>query len=135
MKKNLLLILCTLTLGLSSCKKEVLVAEPSNRTILLDILAKEWKTKDNGLTYYRDISVPENNANFNNRGHIVVAMSFEKIDVFEGLPQVYQGLSYTFTSEPGYVTLYLRRVDGQASAQPTFDSTAKITLIDAELID
>jgi len=136
MKKSILLILCALTLGLSSCKKEIITPESSNRTILVDILAADWQTTDGGYTYFRDISVPQNTKNFNDIGQIIVAMSFENVTVYEGLPQVYQGLSYRFTSDPGFVTIILSDPDGAiVSHAPTFDATAKITLVDAQLIN
>jgi len=137
MKKYLLLILCTITLGLSSCEKEVLVPNSSNRTILVDIFPNDWRTDDNGFTYYKVINVPENTANFNDIGHIAVSMSFEDVDVYEGLPQVYGNVSYRFTTEPGYVTIHLNNPAGNSIrvTQPTFESTAKITLIDSQLIN
>lgn len=133
MKKYLLLLLCTITVGLSSCKKELIA--PSNRTIIVDIAGKSWITNDGGVTYYTNIQVPENDANFNQRGHIVLAMAFENPDVYEGLPQVYLGISYTFTSQPGSVTIYQNAVSGAVINQPVGVSTAKITLIDSEIID
>lgn len=136
MKKYLLLILCTLTLAFSSCKKEVIAPETSNRTILFDILAADWKTTDGGYTYFKDISVPENTKNFNDSGQIIVAMSFEDVNVYEGLPQVFQGLSYRFTTDPGFVTIILTDPNGGLiNHAPTFDATAKITLIDSQLIN
>jgi hypothetical protein len=135
MKKYLLLLLCTVAIGLSSCKKETIL-EPSNRTILVDVFANQWRTDDGGFTYYTNIDVPENDASFNQIGHIVVAMSFENVNEYEGLPQVYNGLSYQFQSGIGYVRLVVSSPNsGTTINAPNFDATAKITLIDALLID
>jgi hypothetical protein len=135
MKKYLLLLLCTVTIGLSSCKKEVIVPESSNRTILLDIKSDEWQVSANRLGFYKDISVPENTAYFNNNGHVVVSMAFDNPDVFEGLPQVYQGITYRYSSEPNIVTIYIGNANGTALVTPPGIVTAKITLIDGILID
>jgi hypothetical protein len=135
MKKYLLLLLCTVTIGLSSCKKEVIVPESSNRTILLDIKSDEWQVSANRLGFYKDISVPENTPYFNNNGHVVVSMAFDNPDVFEGLPQVYQGITYRYSSEPNIVTIYIGNANGTALVTPPGIVTAKITLIDGILID
>lgn len=134
MKKYLLLLLVT-TIGLSSCKKEIIDSGQRNRTILVDIPGNNWKTTDGGRNYFTNISVPENTQQFNQSGHIVVAMAFENPDQYEGLPQVYLGISYTFTSQPGSVTIYQNAVDNHILTQPSGVSTAKITLIDSDIIN
>ena len=136
MKKYLLLLFCTVAVSLSSCKKETLITEPINRTILFDIFQNEWTTTDGGLTYFKRLSVPENTASFNQSGHIVVAMSFEDVNEYEGLPQVYNGLSYQFVSGQGYVTIIISSPNsGTPINRPNFDATAKVTLIDAVLLN
>ena len=135
MKKYVLLLLCTITLGLSSCKKEEFVTEPLNRTILVDITPNQWVPSGNGAGFYLDIDVPENNSSFNKSGHVVVSMSFDDPVVFEGLPQVYQGITYRYSAEPGIVTVYVGNANGTAAGRPTGTVTAKITLIDGQLID
>lgn len=135
MKKYLLLLLCTITVGLSSCKKETFITEPQNRTILFDIRPSDWVVSGNGLGFYKDVVVPENNDSFNRNGHVVVSMAFDDPLVYEGLPQVYQGVTYRYSAEPGFVTLYVGNANGSAVARPTGTVTAKITLIDGQLID
>lgn len=136
MKKTILLFLCILTVGLSSCKKEVLVTDPTNRTILVDIPLSNWVRATDGPYYYTNIDLPENNSNFNQSGHVIVSMSFANPDVYEGLPQVYGGASYTFNSQPGKLTIYINSVNNTTVPNlPLTVTTAKITLIDALLID
>jgi len=135
MKRTLLLLLCTITIGLSACKKETIITEPVNRTILFDIFPQDWTPSTDGLSYYRDIQVPENTADFNQSGQIVVAMSFEDVNIYEGLPQVYKGLTYRFTTEPGFVRIILNDPYDAPVSRPTFESTAKVTLIDGRIID
>lgn len=133
MKKYLLLFLCTLTVGLSSCKKEVIAPALQNRTVLVNIPPANWDLKADGTGYYTIIDVPENTSNFNQIGHIVVALSFGS-SVFEGLPEVYQNNTYRFDSRPKQVTLYIERVGNTPAVKPTVTVTAKVTLIDAEQI-
>jgi hypothetical protein len=135
MKKYLLLLLCTVAVTISSCKKETIITEPTNRTILFDIRPNDWVLSGNGLGYYKDVVVPENNDSFNRSGHVVVSMSFDDPLVYEGLPQVYQGVTYRYSAEPGFVTLYVGNANGTAVARPAGTVTAKITLIDGQLID
>lgn len=134
MKKYLLLLLVT-TIGLSSCKKEVIDSGQRNRTIIVDIPGSNWTSTDGGRNFSTRIDVPENNAQFNQSGHIVVAMAFENPNLYEGLPQVYLGISYTFKSQPGSVIINQNAVDNHVLVQPNGVSTAKITLIDSDIIN
>lgn len=135
MKRSILLLLFIASIGLVSCKKEVYVpSDTTNLTILSDIFPKDWVRSPDGLSYYTRISVPENDTYYNQNGAIVVAMSFENLDVYEALPQTYKGYSYRFTYQPGYVTIYLNDPYGDPVNAPTFESTAKITLLDSKLI-
>lgn len=127
MKKSILLFLCVLGIGLSSCKKETIV--PANRTILVDINPNNWRT-DNGYDYYNVITVGENNTNFNQNGTILVTMSFTDANTYVGLPVIFNNLDYSYTSSPGIVTIYARSISN-AVVKPTTLVTAKITLIDA----
>lgn len=135
MKKFIFLLLCTATLGLVSCKKDTIVNNIVPRTILFDITASNWKTTDGGKTYFTEISVPEINDNFNQSGGVIVSMAFDaNRSIFDGLPNVYQGLSYQFSSEPGYVLIFVDAVNGQAIPPPG-SARVKIVLVDSEIID
>ncbi len=135
MKKFIFLLLCTATLGLVSCKKDTIVNNILPRTILFDIAANSWKTTDGGKTYFTEINVPENDDDFNQSGGVVVSMAFDaNRSIFDGLPNVYQGLSYQFSSEPGYVVIYVDAIEGDTFPPPAA-ATAKIVLVDSEIID
>ena len=108
MKKLILLLLCTATLGLVSCKKDNYVPQIYPRTILYDIPTSAWKTTDDGYTYSPTINVPENDENFNQSGGVIASLSFDpQRKVYDALPNVVQGISYNFTSEPGYVVILI----------------------------
>ncbi|WP_316812121.1 hypothetical protein [Pedobacter heparinus] len=135
MKKLILLLLCTATLGLVSCKKDTIVNNILPRTISYDIPTSAWKTSDGGRSYFTEVNVPENNDDFNQSGGVIVSMAFDaNKSIFDGLPNVYQGLSYQFSSEPNYVVIYVDGIDGQVISPPSA-ARVKIVLVDSELID
>lgn len=136
MKKYLLLLLIACT-GLASCKKETFITEPLNRTILVDIAPNKWVLSANRLEYSTVINIPENNVNFNHSGGIIVAMSFEDADEYDALPHLYTNTNdnYRFTSRPGSLTILLSNLNGVTPIPPDGLVTAKITLVDANLID
>lgn len=138
MKKLILLLLCTATLGLASCEKDVIVPpQIFPRTILYDIPANEWKTTNGGLTYRTTINVPENDENFNQSGGVIVSLSFDpQKKVYDALPNVVDGISYNYTSEPGYVVVFIEDVNGAIiQTPPTGPIRIKIVLVDSDIID
>jgi len=136
MKKFIILLLCTATLGLVSCKKDTIVQNVLPRTILYDIPTNSWKTSDGGRSYFTTINVPENNESFNQSGAVVVSLSFDsQRKVYDALPSVVDGFSYNFTSEPGYVLIFVEDVNRQIINPPSGTIRAKIVLVDSEIID
>lgn len=136
MKKLILLLLCTATLGLVSCKKDNYVPQIYPRTILYDIPTSAWKTTDDGYTYSTTINVPENDENFNQSGGVIASLSFDpQRKVYDALPNVVQGISYNFTSEPGYVVILIEDALGGKINPPVGTIRAKIVLVDSEIID
>lgn len=136
MKKLIFLLLCTATLGLVSCKKDTIVQNVLPRTILYDIPPSGWKTSDNGKTYFTTINVPENNDSFNQSGGVIVSLSFDsQRKVYDALPNVVGGFSYNFTSEPGYVVIFVEDIDGVVFTPPSGTIRSKIVLVDSEIID
>jgi hypothetical protein len=137
MRKLILLLLCTATLGLASCKKDNIIQQNIiPRTILTDLAPSSWKTTNGGKSYFTTVNVPENDANFNQSGGVIVSLSFDsQRKVFDALPNVVDGFSYNFTSEPGYVVIYVEDVNRQVINPPNGPIRAKIVLVDSELID
>jgi len=132
MKKYILILLSVVAVGLSSCKKDTIITESANRSIVVDIAPTSWAPSSDGLYYSTRIDVPENNANFNQIGHVAASIAFDNPDVYEALPQTFEGVSYTYTSSPGQVILYINSVNNNVRpARPTGITTVKIVLIDA----
>ncbi|RZL02933.1 MAG: hypothetical protein EOO89_28590, partial [Pedobacter sp.] len=59
MKKLLLLLLCTTTLGLVSCKKDNIIQETPNRTIILNIQPNQWVRDADGGTITASLGIDE----------------------------------------------------------------------------
>lgn len=63
-------MLCIVTLGLASCKKETLVQTAPNRTVIFDVNPNRW-VFDNGK-YYLDLDIAElDDINFYDEGILV----------------------------------------------------------------
>ena len=70
MKKLTFLILCITTLGLVSCKKDTIVQNTPNRTIIFDVNPNRWVL--DGGKYYLDLNVKEiDDINFYDEGILV----------------------------------------------------------------
>lgn len=70
MKKLTILMLCIATLGLASCKKDTIIENTPNRTIIFDSNPNSWVLQ-NGK-YYLDLSIDEvDDINFYDEGILV----------------------------------------------------------------
>jgi len=129
--KKILSILCLsiVVLTATSCKKETIVS-PSNQTILTSIASASWKSDDGGLTYYADIDMPEIDNYFNEHGGVLVYLSFTS-GVWEQVPEVYQGTSYSFTHNTGNIRIYAQAYDGAVAITRPDGAQVKIVLVDS----
>lgn len=55
MRKLILLLLCTATLGLASCKKDTIIQENPNRTYNFTIQPNQWALSQDGLTFTAEL--------------------------------------------------------------------------------
>jgi hypothetical protein len=74
------------------------------------------------------INVADIDHNFANTGAVIVAISYSD-GVYEQLPEVYNGTSFSYTYNNGNVTIYAQSPDGVTPIQPTDSIKVKITLI------
>lgn len=133
MKKwPLLLLLASIFLVASSCKKEYITNETiPNFTVVHTVAVADWTYRQADGTYTAVINMPEiDNVSFDNDGVVVAAM-FDGTN-YEALPQVYDGFSYTFFYSPGFLTLSVQKADGTAATRPTGPIKFKIVLIPSE---
>ncbi|TWR30240.1 hypothetical protein FPZ43_04665 [Mucilaginibacter pallidiroseus] len=131
--KKLLSILCIAVIGLtaSSCKKETIVAPNNNQTIIQSVNSSAWVSTDGGATYAVDLDVPEIDSYANDNYAILVYISFTN-GVWEQVPEVYQGNAFSFTHNPGFVSLYAQRADGAQAATRPDNMQVKIVLVDSQ---
>lgn len=137
MKKYLLLLLCTITIGLSSCEKEVYIPNDTlpNLTILKYVTPNQWVSSNNGTTLSVDIPVSDIDRDTFENDDISLMISRQDDDTYEKIPFVYDAQSYSYEVRPGFVTLYIQ-TSGDARlipVRPTTTTRVKIVLITSSL--
>ncbi len=76
--------------------------------------------------------MPEISDTFNARGGILTYLAFEP-RTYEQLPQVYNGISYTWISRPGEIVIEIENSDGLGTViPPSAMITAKIILVESD---
>jgi len=129
MKRILSIIGCIVVLAASSCTKKYITPNP-NQTILLNVASTAWTTSDGGKTYSAVIDAPEIDSYFNDHGGVLVYFSFTD-GVYEQVPEVYQGISYSYTHNKGSLALYAQASDGVTPIARPDDAVVKLLLIDS----
>lgn len=137
MKKILLLLLCTATLGLASCKKEVIV-DPGlpNETIEVVIRPSAWVTTPNRTTLTATIPFPElDDATFNNDAVIVSLYPDNDVPEYRAMPFVYGGETYTYTVRRGAIIIDIQTTGDQTliPQKPTRDLGLRVTFVTSKL--
>jgi len=137
MKKYLLLLLCTVTIGLSSCEKEVYIPNDTipNVTILKYVNANQWISSNNGTTLSVDIPVADIDEDTFENDDISLMISRQDDDTYEKIPFVYDGQSYSYEVRPRFVTLYIQ-TSGDSKLipiRPTTTTRVKIVLVRSSL--
>jgi hypothetical protein len=129
--KKLGLLLAFVVFVCSSCKKEYITEATPNQTILVNLPANQWKLESDGITYSAAISVPELTQFANTNAGVLVYLSYNQGGVYEQIPEVYQGLSYSYTHNEGNVTIYAQESTGTGSITAPGAVTVKIILVDS----
>src|SRR3982750_1633803 len=128
MKRILSIVGCIVVLAASSCTKKYITPNP-NQTILLNVKSTDWTTDDGGKTYSAVIPMPEIDSYFNDHGGVLVYFSFTD-GVYEQIPETYQGISYSYTHNPGYIAVYAQASDGVSTITSPDAATVKLVLVD-----
>ena len=92
MKKNILFLLITGIILISSCTtttKEVVIP---NITVITDVHPSDWLYSSTSQTYYTTINMPEIDAYTNTHDGIIVSFSGGN-NIYEAMPEVYNGYS------------------------------------------
>ena len=127
MKKNIVFLLVLSVILLSSCttKKEVVIP---NITVITDVHPSDWQYSASSQTYYVTLSMPEIDSYTNQYDGILVSMSGGS-NIYEGLPEVYNGNSYSYTHQPGFLTVEVQGANGATVTPPTYTVRMKIVII------
>lgn len=130
--KRLLVVLCVLGLFFSACKKDTVTypatASGSNKTVMLTIPADSWVTTDNGVSYYASLNVPAITAAAADNDAVSAYISYGN-NVYEQIPEVYQGVSYSYTYSTGNVTVYAQSPGAAEAINAPPAVTLKVVLV------
>lgn len=128
--KYVLAFLFPLLLSLQACQKNQYVV--ANRTIIINVAPNSWVGSNGGRNYTSQINMPEINNEFNERGGVLAYVSFGN-QTYEQLPQVYDGISYTYVTRPGQLILELQSSNGTNTINPPGQTvTLKVILLESE---
>jgi len=127
MKKPILLLSIILLFFGAGCKKEQIVP---NRTIHTTLNASNWIKLDGGRAYTASINMPEIDNYFNDYGGVLVYVSFEN-GTYEQIPQVYNGVSYSYLTRSGQIVMEIQSSDGIGTISPPGTIKVKIVLIES----
>ncbi|MES2416989.1 MAG: hypothetical protein V4541_02315 [Bacteroidota bacterium] len=138
MKKLTLLLFSIATLGLASCKKDTIIYETQNKTIVVDVLPSDWVLDNSRNTYIVQLdkitSFPEiDKYHIDNEGTLVYA-SYpinNNFTEYSQLPFVYNLSAYSYTVYNGGIEVYIQNSDTQNidPVKPTTKVRFKIVLI------
>lgn len=117
--KKILSIICLaiVVMVAPSCKKEYITQASPNLTILFNVPVTAWTLSTDGKSYYAVISTPEIDSYFNDYGGVLAYFSFTQ-GVYEQIPEVYNGVSYSYTHNQGSVVIYAQSYDGGTPIKP-----------------
>ena len=127
MKRSLIFICLSLITSIAGCKKEMVVP---NRTIITTLNSGNWLQNTGGRTYTAAINMPEIDNYFNDHGAVLVYISFEN-GTYEQVPQVYNGVSYSYITRTGQIILEIQSSSGLGTVTPPGTVKVKIVLINS----
>lgn len=128
MKNLIAWLILPLMVLLAACEKNEYVVP--NRTVIVNLGAGNWVSSNGGRTYTSGIDMPEIDAYFNEHGAVLVYASFGS-NVYEQIPQVYDGVAYSFTHRVGQVTLEVQSSNGTSAITPPGALKLKIVLVES----
>ena len=133
MKKITILMLCIVTLGMASCKKETLVG-PQNILIVRDISPNQWSLINNGETFTTSLSIGEiDQYHVDNEGTLVY-ISYNNGASYTQMPFVYNVDAYSYEVYNGGVSIDIESSDFQdrTPVRPTSNVKVKIVLVSTD---
>ena len=101
-KLTLFFVLPLLVL-ISACKKNDSVVIP-NQTITTNIRSSDWVSSTDQKTWSANIQMPEITSGVFDTDGVLVYVSYSN-GLYEAIPSVYNGLSYSYTYSPGNIDI------------------------------
>ncbi len=102
MKRSLLFLPVAIVFILTGCTKTQVIIP--NITVITTVNPADWKYDNSTKTYYANIAMPEITSQVNATGAIVVSVSFGN-DLYELIPDIYNGYSFYVSHQPGTLTI------------------------------
>lgn len=137
MKKILLLLLCTATLGLASCKKDTIIDKGlPNQTIEDFINPEDWVTSENGTRISATLKFPEiTPETFKHDGIMVYLYLPGSTTEYRQLPYVFDAQSYTYIARQGQITFEIQTSDEQVliPIKPTVPRKLRVVIVTSQL--
>lgn len=135
MRKLILLLLCTATLGLASCKKDTIIQETPNKSIIYDIAPDQWTTTDGGKTYTNIFTkIPEiDQYGLENEGTLVY-ISYNSEASYIQLPFVFNLDSYSYEVAKSKLTMTIQSSSNTAPlpTKPKTNVRVKVVIVAAK---
>ena len=132
MKKLIYLLLCTATLGLVSCKKDNIIQETSNKTVIFDLTPDKWVLSTDGLRYSAEYNnLPEiDDFGLKVEGHIV-SISYPPYTSYVQLPFVFNTDAYSYFVYNNGINIDIESSDFQdrAPVKPTNTIRVKVVIV------
>lgn len=132
MKKLILLLLCTATLGLASCKKDTIVQETPNRTYNFTIQPNQWVLSQDGETYtYEWRKSVIDAVTVDDEGVLVYLSHPINSSSYIQLPYTFDANAYSYELFEGGIAIDIQTSDYQVVApqRPTQPIVAKVVVI------
>ncbi|MEO6149526.1 MAG: hypothetical protein ABIN95_03490 [Mucilaginibacter sp.] len=130
MKKFLTLVLLIgVAMVASSCKKEITQVIQPNQTIIFNVQSGDWQLNQAKTTYFTTLDdIPEIDNYFHENGGVLVYGMFEN-GIYEQFPQVYDGISYSYSYVNGSIEIDAQLFDGSTYPESAKPGAVKVKVI------
>jgi len=131
--KKMTILLFIIPAVFSACRKEVTREDPGDQAYaaVRDIKPSDWITEDDSVSFYTSFDIPQLSDAVFDHGAVIIYLSFDD-NIYEALPEVYEGITYGAIHSQGAATVDMHALDGSRIIPPGGDVYAKIVLIDAQ---
>lgn len=120
-------------LGSSACRKVTeQYYEVPNKTIFVERVASQWSASTNLKTYSTVIPFQTTDGFFNEFDGILVYVSYDNGNVYEQIPQTYEGIAYSFSTTNDNLVIDIQSANFDQTITPPSRVYLKIVLIRSE---